>query len=183
MSTPGQNWHLYFDAARRKDLIARYHLENLRRLLHPVAKPDASGSPPIDVQAHFEGLVISVMAAVDQVAQAINSKLCLRARPDELFEKAYGKLAPVIPKLQDWRERPIGRDLRRIRTRIVHYSYAKLPLGPESPPEGWKVEDAGVGYDAPGMRELESYGEAAVRHADELINLLPAIDAELRRCG
>jgi hypothetical protein len=183
MSTSGENWRLYLDAASRKDLIACYHLEKLRRLLHPVLRPNASGSPPIDVQAHFEGIVISVMAAVDQVAQAINSKLCLGARPDDLFEKAYGKLAPVIPQLQDWRERLIGRDLRRIRARIVHYSYGKLPLGAEGPPEGWKIEDAGVGYEGARRRELESYGEAAVRHADELIDLIPAIDAELRRCG
>ena len=146
----------YFDAARRKDLIAKYHLEELSRCLADAPKPKPNDPrPTIPIQAHFEGIVISVVAAVDQVAQAINKDCDLGAAPGDLFDKAYGNLAPKILRLKDWCEKPIGRDLRRIRTRIVHYQYKKLPVSEgQGDPEGWQVEDAGVGLRSPGTQSL-----------------------------
>ena len=58
--------------------------------------------------------------------------------------------------------------------RVVHYQYTKLPLGEGQ--DGWQVEDAGFGFRP---RELVAYGKAAVLHAHELIDLIPAIQSEI----
>lgn len=175
MSSRDGNIKAYFDAARRKVRIAEYHLEELTRRLSDAPKPRPSDlCPTIAIQAHFEGIVISVMATVDQIAQAINEECDLEASPGDLFDKAYGNLAPKIPRLKIWCEKLIGRDLRRIRTRVVHYQYTKLPLGEGQ--DGWQVEDAGFGFRP---RELVAYGKAAVLHAHELIDLIPAIQSEI----
>jgi len=166
-------------AARRERQIAEYHSKELGRRLDPVPKPEPDDSCPIPVQAHFEGVVTSVIEAVDKVAQAINAKLRLGAGPGQLFDKSYGELAPDIQNLESWREKPIGKDLRLIRVRIAHYSYGKVPFSEGSGgPEGWKVEDPRVGYK--GSRELKAYAQAAVDHAGELIGLIPAIESVLR---
>ena len=180
MSSRNGNGETYFDAARRKDLIAKYHLEELSRRLADALEPKPNDfRPAIPIQAHFEGIVISVMAAVDQVAQAINEECDLKASPSDLFDKAYGNVALEIPRLKDWCEKLIGRDLRRIRTRVLRYQYTKLPLSEgQGDPEGWQVEDAGVGY---GPRQLIAYGKAAVLHADELIDLIPAVQSAIGR--
>lgn len=170
-----EKWSDYLDAAHRKTDIARYHLEQLRASLAPSAQPGPSSYPPIPVQAHFEGVVVSVMAAVDQVAQGINVAFDLRASSSDLFEKAYRPLASTIPELDTWLKKKLGLDLRRIRVRIVHYSYRKKPV----PGPSWHVEDTGAGYD--GSRELRVYSEAALRHAEELIGLIKKIRSKFQR--
>jgi hypothetical protein len=181
MSSRDGNAKAYFDAARRKVRIAEYHLEELTRRLSDAPKPRPSDlCPTIPIQAHFEGIVISVMATVDQIAQAINEECDLKASPGDLFDKAYSSLAPKIARLKNWCEKLIGRDLRRIRTRVAHYQYSKIPLNDgQGDPHGWQVEDAGVGYD--GSRELGAYGRAAILHARELIDLIPAVQSEIGR--
>lgn len=69
---------------------------------------------------------------------------------------------------------PIGPDLRRIRTRIVHYSYKKTPH--ES---FWVVESADSAYK--GSRELLSYATSAVEFGKRLIEMLPQIEIEIAR--
>jgi len=173
-SRPRQtNWLSYLEAARRKGEIARYHLEKL----HCYLDPDASQYHlSVAVQAHFEGVVFSVMAAVDQTAQAINSALHLGARESDLFEKAFGELAPTIAGLEAWRGKLLGRDLRRLRTKAIHYSYEKSQ---DQQGLRWVVQEVGVRYQ--GSRELRDYCEAAVHHVEELIGLIPAVESELRR--
>ncbi len=114
----------YIEAAQRKLAIAAYHVDRLREVVG-----DHTGSfgsaPAIAVQAHFEGVVVSVMAAVDQVAQAVNSAWQLRVNSSNLVEKAFTTLAERLPEIGDWFSQPIGRDLRRLRVRMVHYAYTK----------------------------------------------------------
>jgi hypothetical protein len=119
------SWEPYFEAAHRKRAIAEYYLSRLAEILTP---PDGlARQPPIPVQAYFEGVIVSAMAAVDQVAQGINSALGLRLNPNTLVNGAFTKLTSFLPALQEWYENPLGIDLRRIRTRIIHYSYSKSP--------------------------------------------------------
>jgi hypothetical protein len=174
-TTDNEGWVSYLNAARRKVEIARYHLEQLERL-RLVPPLDGPRECPVPIQAHFEGVVISVMAAVDQTAQAINSALNLGARESQLFDKAFGAVTAAVPALKTWCGKPIGRDLRGVRRSAIHHSYEKTPDGPLP---RWRVEESSVRYE--GSRELRVYGEAAVAHAEELIRLIPAIQSELRR--
>lgn len=103
-------------AAERKVRIAAFHRSQLEKYLRGEPR---SKDVPIPIQAHFEGVVVSVMAAVDQVAQAVNSALCLRATPGELVEKTFSMIGDV-PGVGEWYQEQIGRDLRSIRTKIVH---------------------------------------------------------------
>ena len=166
------NWPRYIDAAKRQCLIAEYHVRSLEEKL---GTPDRGhDAPPIPVQAHFEGVIVSVMAVVDKVAQAANSALVLSLNQGELVSGAMAELGRQLPGVKDWFEKPIGLDLRRIRVRIIHYFYVKAlhPAGPQ-----WQVESAGTGYT--GSRELLSYSQAAVAYGTALSALIPAIEAHL----
>lgn len=133
----------------------------------------SSGSAPaINVQAHFVGVVVSVMAAVDQVAQAVNSAWQLHLDSSNLVEKAFTTLAGRMPAIDNWFKEQIGRDLRRIRVRMVHYAYAKTPQG-----SCWVVESAGTEFS--GSRELVAYAESAVEYGECLRRLLPHIEHEI----
>jgi len=102
------SWAQYLDAARRKVAIARYNAEMLQKVLSIDDASDRS-MPTIAVQAHFEGVVVAVMAAVDQVAQAINSGLALGLHQDKLVDGAFQKIAMVLPELGTWFNDPLGR--------------------------------------------------------------------------
>ena len=72
------NWQSCLRAAERKTKIARYHLKKLRwhhehpdQHSDPGEPPSLESLPPIPIQAHFEGVVFSVRAAVEQIAKAI----------------------------------------------------------------------------------------------------------------
>lgn len=168
-----EKWRLYFDAARRKARIARYHLSQLEQLLN---SESATGEVPIPIQAHFEGVVFSAIAATDQTAQGINSALGLGANERELFDKAFGTIAGTVPGLGKWLSNPIGRDLRGLRRLAIHHSYQKTSEGPR---QRWNVEPTRVPYD--GSRELQAYCTDAVAYVEELVGLLPAVESELLR--
>ena len=168
-------WQDYIEAANRKLEIAAYHKEQLGEAVRGYAA-QSDQPPPIAVQAHFEGVVVSVMAAMDQVAQAVNSAWELGLKPTNLVEKAFRILAERIPAVADWFGEYIGVDLRRIRTRMIHYSYSKTPQG-----ESWVVESANPKYS--GSRELVAYITSAVEHGKHLNKLLPLIKNELAKQG
>ena len=131
---PSNDWRDYIDSAKRKLEIARYHRDCLERELAS-ARLTGNKLPTIAIQAHFEGVVISLMAAVDQIAQATNSARNLRLPPTELVEKAFNVLGDAVPAINSWYKERIGVDLRRIRTRAVHYSYVK-----NATKDNWAVE-------------------------------------------
>ncbi len=165
------DWKRYLEAANRKVEIAKYHLRCLLRELG-ASEDSQDEMPAVPVQAHFEGVVVSVMAAVDQVAQAINSALKMGLASDQLVDKAFGEVGQAVPDLQHWYDESIGKDLRRIRTRMIHYSYSKLLGG-----KGWKVESAGIDYR--GSRELAEYSAEAVRYGERLVLTFSALRQRL----
>src|SRR4051794_36390766 len=114
MASDVPSWHEYLVAARRKVEIAAYHADCLDRELNAASGP-VGLAPSIPVQAHFEGVVVSVMAAVDQIAQAVNKTFGLRLPPHQLVEKAFTAAREKVPSLSGWYEDPLGVDLRRIR--------------------------------------------------------------------
>lgn len=79
-------------AAGRKVKAAAYHAERLRQLLD--SGQASSDSPPVPVQAHFEGVIVSLIAAVDQVAQAVNSARQLGLRQTDLVQKDVRAVGP-----------------------------------------------------------------------------------------
>jgi hypothetical protein len=165
------NWQQILEAARRKVAIARLHLDHLQNALRETSETP-SNVPPIPVQAYFEGVVISVIAAIDQVEAAVKSAL---PRPHELEDRKTSPFYRLgIPDLTAWYDASFGRDLRRIRVRMVHYIYAKTLQGP-----GWVVESAGRPW--PGSRELFTYAQHAVEYGERLEGLLPQITAEITR--
>jgi hypothetical protein len=115
--------------------------------------------------------LISLMAAVDQIAQATNSARNLRLPPTELVEKAFNVLGDAVPAINSWYKERIGVDLRRIRTRAVHYSYVK-----NATKDNWAVESAG-NRDYGGSRELLAYASAAVDYGEQLGLLLRDIES------
>ena len=164
------SWQDLLSAARRKLEVSEYHLECLKPTLRA---PSASTErPPVPVQAHFEGVVVSVLAAIDQVAQAVNSRCDLRLAPGDLAAQSFARAAQLVPEVAGWFSEPIGRDLRRIRRLMVHYSYRKLPSGSD-----WLVEPAGTDFS--GSRELVAYAQQAVHYGQELSRLLPQLEQSL----
>jgi len=155
------HWSDYIDAAHRKIGIATFHCEQLNVALVN-CRPPHDGRPEIPTQAFFEGAVVATVSAIDQVAQAANSALGLRLRAANLFDGASPEIEQRVPEFRAWREQPIGRDLRRLRTRMVHYSYGKSSSGNPS----WQVEVADRNYT--GSRELFAYAQAAASYAQEL---------------
>ncbi|TAJ09646.1 MAG: hypothetical protein EPO61_06205 [Nitrospirae bacterium] len=168
------NWTHYVDAAKRQCLIAEYRVKSLEEKL---GSPDPDQNTPlIQVQAHFEGVIVSVMAAVDKVAQAANSAFGLHLSQSELVNGAMTELGKRVPEMKDWFEKPIGLDLRRIRVRIIHYSYVKTPQQSE---HQWQVEGADTDYT--GSREILSYSRVAVAYGTALSELIPAIEPILTK--
>lgn len=170
------HWQNYMDAAHRKVQIAAFHNQQLTDALRDIRAP-LSDLPSISIQASFEGVVIAVVAAIDQVAQATNSALNLGLAAGSLFEGSAPEIERRVPEFRDRRQNPIGRDLRIVRTRMVHYSYAKTPSGDPT----WQVEMANRHYEGP--RDLSSYAAAAVAYGTQLDGiaekLLQALAAEL----
>jgi hypothetical protein len=164
-------WRQCLEAAQRKLDIASYHADQLTQEL--VLRNDTRPSlPPIPVQAHFEGIVVSLMAAVDQVAEAVNSGLGLGHSEGERREGAGRAIATAVPDVAAWYRNPLQQDLRSIRVQIVHYTYKKM-----QDREGWAVESVGSKYQ--GSRELMAYANAAIQYFERLHELIPQIQEHI----
>jgi hypothetical protein len=172
------DWTAYIDAAHRKIAIAEFHCEQLHTALRD-DHVDHGYRPSISVQAFFEGVITAVISAADQVAQTANSALKLGSgRGDgNLFDVASPEIEARVPRFKEWREQPIGVDLRRLRARMVHYSYKKSPAADLN----WHVETTGSDYT--GARDLYSYASAAVSYARELGGLADQLQESLAASG
>jgi hypothetical protein len=104
--------------------------------------------------------------------QAVNSAWQLHLNSSNLVQKAFTTLAEHLPEISDWFSEQIGRDLRRLRVRMVHYAYTKMPQGPR-----WIVESAGTGFS--GSRELVAYASSAIEYGERLRRLLSRIEQEV----
>lgn len=166
------DWRDYIDAAHRKAYIAAFHCEQLKHALAN-CRPPHDGRPDIPTQAFFEGAVVATVSAIDQVAQATNSALGLGLDAGKLFDGTAPEIERRVPEFKAWREQPIGRDLRRLRVRMVHYSYGKSQSGNLS----WQVEVADANYT--GSRELYAYAQAASSYAQQLATIADTLQESL----
>ena len=166
------HWTKYLDAVHRKIAIAQFHCDQLQHALicYP---PLYEGHPDVPTQAFFEGTVVATVSAIDQIAQAVNSALDLRLSPNNLFDGTIAEIERRVPEYAAWHMLPIGRDLRRLRTRMVHYCYDKTFNGELA----WMVEVANPAYTE--SRELLDYAQAAVTYARQLGSIANSLQQSL----
>jgi hypothetical protein len=170
-----EDWRSFLGAAPRKVAIARYHLERLRSLLTPCPEADSAGLPPMEVQAYFEGVLFSVIAAASQVEEAIR------------YAKGFDRYAPQhkilqsipVPPMRDWYASPLSRDLQELRNAGFHRSYEKTRNDARWLVNKPPIAQTESSYE--GSRELQEYTGAALRHAEKFLDLIPKIRAELEK--
>lgn len=175
------DWQSYLSAAHRKVEIASYHLGCLATLLDTAVEQEFSELPPIDVQAHFEGVLFSVMAAASQVEEAIKRA---KGLPPSTERFKVWKLISSC-RVKEWYSCALGKDLQALRNAAYHRSYEKArknecwlvqePLAPTR--EVRARRDKSGRYE--GSRELRDYCEAAVNYGDVLVELIPELRFEL----
>jgi hypothetical protein len=175
MSQATSDLPAYLNSLHRKLQVAKYHLDQLAL----AAKTGLHEPIPIPLQAHFEGVLTSVVAASDKLAEVINIMLSLGIRNatiKKLLIKILQRGDPLpdwyLP-LKTWHEAPIAADVRAIRNLAVHHHYRKssrgLSLEVQLPPH----------TQAPysGSRELVAYCTAVVQHANQCGEILDALEA------
>jgi hypothetical protein len=162
-------WADYLKAANRKIEIAGYHLQRLLPLLDASPGEDENGFPPLCVQAHFEGVLFSILAAANQVEEAIK-----RAR--KLNEKCRRCTirAVSISRLEDWFFCPLVDDLRWVRNRATHAYYDKTRNGGR-----WFVQRRRGKAPYEGSREIGDYCRSAVDQGRQLVALMPEVQSVL----
>jgi hypothetical protein len=167
------DWRQLLFAAERKLRISEYHLEQLRREL---SSPELQGDavPPIPVQAHFEGVLVTLPSAENQLAEAAKIALGLDLPEGRVLKGGMQQLGRLVPEIRVWSGHEIVKDLRHIRNRIIHYCYLK---DPEARDHRWRVESADTHF--AGSRELLAYASAAVEHGRRLLPHLPLIEVAL----
>ena len=119
-------------AIDRKRRIAGYHFDCLTKLV-PEAQPQ---SPvPVPIQAHFEGLIMSVIACADQIATGLWSVSGVgveRGGLDATFREPLPEIILESEHLMDvqkmWFDAAI-QDIREVRRRAAHVYYDKLKNG------------------------------------------------------
>ncbi|MGH7949100.1 MAG: hypothetical protein ACREQF_07750 [Candidatus Binataceae bacterium] len=153
----------YLSAVGRKMEIAEYHLKRLIGLLNPCPQATSQGFPPVKVQAHFEGVLFSVKAAVDQ----ITALLAVRLKCP--YRRALARASETDPKLKDWMDDPLFTELNELRRLAAHHTYVKRPSGPE---EAWAIEAVGSAYDGP--RELAAYCSKVTSYGSRLLEIVGA---------
>jgi hypothetical protein len=122
--------------------------------------PDPQGDVSVPVQAHFEGVLYSIIAASDQVGAALDARC-----GEDGWKQTLGKVLSQMPptprqeKLIQWDQGPVMRDVRALRVQATHHHYEKYPLVDRPRPS---ARD-GEGYK--GSRHLLDYCRVAVQHA------------------
>jgi hypothetical protein len=167
-------WREYLQAARRKLGVARYHLEQLGEVLRGDPRPRVTPA----IQAHFEGVMTSLIAAGNQVSEGLKGAFELA-----IEEATLAKVLPRVPSdyrwrrtLEAWRTAPIARDLRQIRNLAMHHHYGKSPTGPRL-----EVQEPPTGRPYGGPRDLIGYCTAALTHGEALEPILVEIEHSLAR--
>src|SRR5439155_1244698 len=106
-------WLEYLEAVHHKLEIARFHVAELE------GRRPFNETHRVAVQAHFEGVLYSFVAASDQLAQAINIGFSLGiARIEANIDAVINHpRLPLLVKgeLQSWNSAPIVSDVRAVR--------------------------------------------------------------------
>jgi hypothetical protein len=114
-----ENWFELVFACERKLKIAEYHHE---RLMAELSSSDLAGDelPPIPVQAHLEGALTAIASAEDQLAKAVLMASGMKHDGNNYRDRGMQIISDLMPEVQGWRKKEIGKDIRSMRNRIVH---------------------------------------------------------------
>lgn len=165
-------------AAQRKIEIASYHLDELCERLGRLSEPH--DLPPIPVQAHFEGVVVSIIASEEKVKEALRSAYRVDRENEKKCKRIYGKVARKLPALGEWFANAILGDIREVRNLAIHQHYEKRPVTAGGPVAIWEVDKPKrTNYGGP--RELREYCRAGLAVGTTLSDLIPQIEELLRR--
>jgi hypothetical protein len=124
-------------AAERKIRVACYHFDELSdRLDQPSKSQDL---PPIPVQAHFEGVVVSIIAAEEKVKEAVRIAYGVRRKDEQKCRLLYKDVGRKLPKLGEWYANAFLGDIREVRNLAIHQYYEKRPITAGGPVPGWEV--------------------------------------------
>ncbi len=165
-------------AARRKIDIARYHFSELcDHCGRALAQEEL---PPIPVQAHFEGVVVCVVAAEEKIKEALRSAYGVSRDDERECKRLYSAFARKLPAMAEWYSNALVADIRDVRNLAVHKHYEKNPVTEGGPPPVWEV-DKPEKTNYRGPRELRKYGQDAVDIGAALIGLIPQIEELLCR--
>jgi hypothetical protein len=165
-------------AASRKIDIARYHFSELCGQLGRASAGEAL--PPIPVQAHFEGVVVCVVAAEEKVKEALRSAYGVSRDDERECKRLYSAFARKLPALAKWYANALLGDIRDVRNLAIHQHYEKKLVTEGGPAPVWEVDKPAI-TKYRGPRELKKYGQSAVEIGAALIGLVPQIEELLRR--
>lgn len=158
----------YLDAALNKIEVAEFHEERLSERLR------ADDAKRVEVQAYFEGVLYTGVAATDQLAEVINRCFGLQLeRPNlnralaaaervDVDDAARG----VLRELGRWRRRDNVREAGSVRWRATHHYYPKEIRG-----DTWQY----AASDGVGVEEGGGVGLLAAAYVGELHDLRDSI--------
>ena len=118
----------FTEAIDRKRQIVEYHIECLKGLVPGV---DSRIPVPIPIQAHFEGVIMSVIACADQIAAGLWQVSSLgeeRGGLAKTFRQRHDQAIQESEQLQALRRlwfRAELQDIREVRRRAAHLYYDK----------------------------------------------------------
>ena len=127
--TTGETWVEFLVAAENKIRAARYHKGILKGEVLDLESRHVN-QPTDKLQAHFEGVLYSYLAAIDQTRKVMMKGFKLRfdrpepcptcrksPRVSDRFEDVVAKVpdSDLRQKLLDWHDQPILKDARNIR--------------------------------------------------------------------
>lgn len=171
-------WHDLVDAAVHKLEIADLRYERLTEQLDRLAD-DRPPDVPLEVQEPFEGLLTAVVAAKQQLTDAIlNAQQLPTSGQDRgrLIAQALNthhsdELADAI---RTWMEHPVVEDMTDIRNLATHAAYEKRLQDGD-----WQVQQPRAGIDAHQPRDLHSYATVVHDHAQTLRRIAEQLADEL----
>ena len=169
----------YVDSALKKIQIARRHLD----LLNTIRRDDEIEQ--LDVQMHFDGLLLSGASTSDKLAVAIGCIAGIR-RSEGLDlnrlltiigagQADLGEVARCADALARWAEEPIVRDARGRRNLVVHRHYKKTPNSVELT---WSLDPISVsGEHYVGPLDVHAYSEGYVATLERLAEVAACLNS------
>lgn len=173
-------WQELVSAATHKLDIAEIRHRRLLEQLDQYAD-DFPPAVPLDVQEPFEGLLTAVVAAKQQLTDAIltahgqSTDVDDRGRAVLRYLRAHHS-SELEEAIRAWNSQPIVGDLTDIRNLAVHGAYEKRLRDGR-----WHVQEPRDGIDPYKPRDLKSYAIAVNDHAESLRNIIEHLTEELTK--
>lgn len=176
MTGPSPTWQELLDAAIHKLDIAELRHDRLDRQLDSYVQltPDV----PAEVQDPFEGLLTVVVAAKEQLTDALlvahDRPITSRDRGRDVNDVLQSHSTELREAVKDWISHPIVDDMIDIRNLATHSSYEK-----QLRDRRWHVQDPRSAARRYEPRDLKSYAQAVHQHGRRLRDIIRRLSDEL----